>query len=118
MSLDLRDKRCIDDMLILNSLFLSEAAFADDFILTEAKFLHCIRRITQCFEEICFADLVALAFDHEYGIFRSGNDEFVIGSFKLGKSWVDDYLAIHSCNSNFCDSFLERNIRNQKCERG
>ncbi len=57
---------------------------------------------------------MAFAFDHQNGIFRAGNDEFVIRRFEFRKGWIDNDLTIYAGDANFGNGLFKWNIRDQK----
>ncbi|MPM06584.1 hypothetical protein SDC9_52885 [bioreactor metagenome] len=69
----------------------------------------------QCFHHHFFADFLHFAF-HHIDIFSVGsNHQFEVGIFKFFHGRIDDKFAVDTCNTNFRDGAVKRNVGDGKC---
>ena len=51
-------------------------------------------------QDLFFRDFVSAAFNHEDGVFRTGDDDIHVALFALGDGRVDDELAIDAADAD------------------
>ena len=68
--------------------------------------------------DLFFGQEVAKSFDHQDGVFSSGEDEVELGVFHLFRCRIDDEFAVDHSDADSADRFYEGNIGNDEGGRG
>ena len=63
-----------------------------------------------------FGHFAGKAFDHSYGVARTGEDEIELALFELAVCWHQDEFAVDKTDANRSSNFQKRNLR--EMERG